>query len=705
MANQNQLNSWCLQIIKIGIFVILFLPLLANENFLFPFVFPRTIAFRLLVEICLIFYLTLIISAPQYRTRWSKMLVLLTAFIGIMFVASIAGTNFYHSFWSSIERSEGILTWLHLLAFFVILTGIFKNREDWRPVFKIVVIAAWLQSLYALGQVFNLSFALKTTGTRIGGSLGNPSFLAAYLIFIIFIAAYLSTQTRSIRLKLSYTALILIDVFLIFQTQTRGAILSLGCGLLLLLVFNIIKAKKLAVKIGASLACLLLLSSALFVYANKEQSWVKNQPALGRITSISFNDITTQNRLIVWSVGWLGFLERPWLGWGWENFHAPFNKYFNPAIARDVGSQPWYDRAHNVIVEVTVATGVFGLLAYLAIIGLAVLSFWSKLKDNQWPTKTALLFSTLLIVYFLQNIFVFDTLNSYIMFFLILGFSQAQPTLKLPPETLPSRWAAKNRAALILLIIVSLPIAYWFNVRPTLANYYVIKAVTQHKTEPAKMLANFQKAFSYSPPNDQELRFILVQYTRDQINWRGVGQETTPLINFTITEMTKSLQASPDSVQNYLLLGELYLATSQLNQKHWQLAEDVSLRALEFAPQRYQIYTLLGRLKMSQGKFDDGINYFKQATNLNHQFAEGYWNLAVAYILSRQPLLAQAALDQAEKLNFPVYSAKNAEKLLAAYQDSKDLEATVNFLEVLIKKLPEADNYRQLLDTLKQISQ
>src|SRR3989344_2001788 len=164
MANQNQLNSWHLQIIRVGIFVILFLPLLANENFLFPFVFPRTIAFRLLVEICLIFYLTLIISAPQYRTRWSKMLVL--------------------------------------------LTGIFKNREDWRPVFKIVVIAAWLQSLYALSQVFNLSFALKTTGTRIGGSLGNPSFLAAYLIFIIFIAAYLYTQTHSSKLKLSYAALI-----------------------------------------------------------------------------------------------------------------------------------------------------------------------------------------------------------------------------------------------------------------------------------------------------------------------------------------------------------------------------------------------------------------------------------------------------------------------------------------------------------------
>ena len=32
MANQNQLNSWHLQIIRVGIFVILFLPLLANEN-------------------------------------------------------------------------------------------------------------------------------------------------------------------------------------------------------------------------------------------------------------------------------------------------------------------------------------------------------------------------------------------------------------------------------------------------------------------------------------------------------------------------------------------------------------------------------------------------------------------------------------------------------------------------------------------------
>ncbi len=704
MFNQAKLiNIYLLQIIKVGIFIIIFLPFLVNHNFLFPFVFPRTIAFRLIIELCLILYVACSLLDASYRPKWSVMLALIVSFVGLMIITSLFGVDWYHSFWSSAERSEGIVTWLHFLAFFVILVNIFKTKEDWLQLFKMVIISGWLQTVYALGQFFKSSYTIAGAGERISGSLGNPTFLASYLIFIIFIAAYLLTQKNSRKIKLTFIALIILDIFLLWQTQTRGAILSFFFGGLFFIILKLWQNKKLYSKIFLLTILFAIPTLAVTLVTNKDATWVPSSSTLRRITTISPTDVTTQNRLIVWGVGGQGFLERPWQGWGWENFNVPFNKYFNPAITRDIGSQPWYDRAHNTIVEIAVATGIFGLLTYLTLIGWAVSLIWRGQKTNQFSFSASLLLTTLLLVHFLQNLFVFDTLISYLLFFLILGFIQSQQSFSVKKYGEPSTPAKAKTIfiSILLIVVIIIPLAYFFNIRPALANYYVIQAVTKRKTDPAGMLASFKKSFIYSPPQSSDLRFILIQHTRDQINLRGMNQETIPLIQFATEEAKKSMQVTPDYIQNYLILAELYLTSSQLNPQHLQLAEAVALQALPLAPHRYQIYTLLGRIKMSQGQFADGISYLKQAVELNDQFAEAHWNLAIAYVLSWQPELAQQSLDKAFELGFNIYNQKYINLLLLAYKDSKNLNATIDFLENLVQRFPDNQYYQDSLKSLK----
>src|SRR3989338_9033102 len=144
-----KLEKYLLQIITVGISILFFLPLLVNEHFLFPFVFPRTIVFRLIIESCLVLYLMVCLRNQYYRPRRSVLLALLAGFVGVMAVTSLFGADPYHSFWSSVERSEGIVTWLHLLAFFIILVGVYKTWDDWLPVFRMVIIAGCVQTVYA----------------------------------------------------------------------------------------------------------------------------------------------------------------------------------------------------------------------------------------------------------------------------------------------------------------------------------------------------------------------------------------------------------------------------------------------------------------------------------------------------------------------------------------------------------------------------
>ncbi|OGY43492.1 MAG: hypothetical protein A3J62_03325 [Candidatus Buchananbacteria bacterium RIFCSPHIGHO2_02_FULL_38_8] len=707
MLNQtSKVGEIYLQIIKVGIFIIIFLPLFVERHFLFPFVVPRSIAFRIIIEVCLIFYLALLISDKKFRPRWSMMLGLLTAFIGIMTLASLHGVNWHHSFWSSVERSEGIITWLHLLAFFVILSGTLKTKDDWLQLFKLVIVAGWLQTLYTLSQFFNLSFTFEMTGERLAGAIGNPSFLATYLLFIIFIAIYLYTESKSKIVKLNYLGLALIDSFLIWQTQTRGAVLALILGLLIFISLKLWSSKKPHAKTSLTLILALLVVAVIFLIINKDADWVESSGTLSRLTTISPTDITTQNRLIVWGVGFQAFLARPLLGWGWENFDVPFTKYFNPILARDVGSHPWYDRAHNVMVETAVNIGIVGLALYLAIIIWTLKLLWSSQKSKNLTNTAAFLLTSLILAHFFQNIFVFDTLNSYLMLFLIMAFSQSQQSPTEEKKAVESKITTnKIIFSSVLLIIIAVPIIYLFNIRPALANYYIIKTVSKDRDDPEKMLVGFKKSFNYSPPADSELRFILIQFTRDKINQIGINEKTVPLIQFAIEEVKKSLAVSPYYIQNYLLLAELYLAATPLDPNYLQLAEEVTLESLELAPRRYQVYTLLGRIKISQGQYEEGIQYLKQATELNDNFAEGYWNLAIAYILSRQPDLAQQALDQALERGYQVYKPENINLLLLAFRDSRDLKATIDFLEMLTRRFPGNTEYQKSLESLNQIYQ
>ncbi|PIZ89635.1 MAG: hypothetical protein COX89_00520, partial [Candidatus Nealsonbacteria bacterium CG_4_10_14_0_2_um_filter_37_10] len=61
--------SLCLNIIRWGIYLALFTPLIMSAKFFFPFVGPKSLYFMGLVEIIFFAWLILIIYSPQYRPR------------------------------------------------------------------------------------------------------------------------------------------------------------------------------------------------------------------------------------------------------------------------------------------------------------------------------------------------------------------------------------------------------------------------------------------------------------------------------------------------------------------------------------------------------------------------------------------------------------------------------------------------------------
>ena len=183
-----------------------------------------------------------------------------------------------------------------------------------------------------------------------------------------------------------------------------------------------------------SLAGLVFFIGLFFVLRNA--SFVQKSPVLSRFAGLSISEIETQGRYYVWPMAMKGFLEKPILGWGQEGFNFVFNKYYDP---RMYNQEPWFDRAHSTPLDWLIAGGALGLLAYASIF-LALLFYIFKSQDENLSKNDKAVILGLISAYIFNNLFVFDQISSYILFFTVIAYIHSYV-----PET-PELWWDKISA-------------------------------------------------------------------------------------------------------------------------------------------------------------------------------------------------------------------------------------------------------------------
>lgn len=431
----------------------------------FPFIGGKDYFFRFSVELALVFFI--LWWAFEAKSGEAEALIsgvykkpifiAVTLFVLVFLLASVFAYDPHAAFWSNYERGEGGFEMLHYYAFFTLLILLLRKESDWRPFLKTSLAAATLMILY--GVFANLGWAAnfispwqggalpaglwgKLVGTRFQGSLGNPAYVAPYLMFAMFYALYLWASREKVRggpekirsgaggksnkkwlRGLGYGVLAIIFFFFFLLSQTRGAFLGFGAAifafLLYLILFNPIFRKRAA----AALAAVLLLTGVLFLLKN--QPMIKSLP-FSRLFEISFKDQTAQTRFWTWGSAWQGFLERPVLGWGAENFSPVFDKYFNPNhYLPGQNSETWFDRAHSIFFDYLTETGVLGLLSYLSIFAAICWGLFKKRGSpgGEHPPVAGALMVALPIGYLVQGVAIFDVLPMYLNLFLFFAFS------------------------------------------------------------------------------------------------------------------------------------------------------------------------------------------------------------------------------------------------------------------------------------------
>jgi len=713
MPNQNltlvNKSGWLVNIIKIGLFSCLFMPLIISSSYIFPFIFPKQAFFQIIVAIIMALYIFLALSQPQYRPRSSRLFLALLIYFTILILSSVFGQNIFHSFWSNYERMAGVINLLHYLAFLFIAANILKTKEEWYRFFDFSILASVLQALYSLGQLAGVSSMIHGGGERIDGTIGNPSFLAGYMLINAFFALWLMLEKKAVSWRFFYAATIVLNIFIMYKTQTRGAALALVVAIFSLLLFSIFAPKEslaqlplrqpLKLKKWAIAGLLVIIFAVGMIWLNRDSAFIKKFPTLTRLAQISLKETTSQTRLMAWQMSLQGFKEQPLFGWGPENYSLLFNKYYNPNL---YPIENWFDRSHNAYLDVLVHTGLIGLMAYLTIFILAFWSLWRARRENKINYQTAVIFTVILLAYAIQNIFLFDTQVTLLMIYLILAFIVFLSRRSGEPLGQPVKPNFFFFGIVGLLMFLSI---YYFNIRPGTAGAAGIDAtISFARKNVAESVQQFRNAYEKGTFGMPEVAGRAHDAAMQILSSGQTSEDGKEMIKVAIEGMNKAInEYEPQNVRFMLMLVNIYLASAQTDPSYLHEADNILQKAIELSPTRQELYFTLAQLRMFQGQTGEVLPYMEKAVELNEKVNISYWNYGIFAIALGQVDLGESKIQKARELGHS-YEIKDIKYLINAYNKIGAWEKIIGLYHEWIDLAPgDAVPYASLAAAYSQI--
>ena len=227
-------------LLKVLIGVSLCVPLLAfPSKFVFPFIVPKVVVFRILVEVMIGLWLLVVIQLRNRPTLWTPISLALFLYLISLSLSTVFGVAPYHSFWDTQERMLGLFTLLHYFAFYCVAATVIKGWKHWKMFLLVFLSVSIVVALIAIAQKFDPELLVNRGYNRVSSTLGHPSYLAGFGLFSFFGSLLIVLRSEQKWLSVFGIIAAVMSLVAILLSETRGtmigfitALFGLGFGYL-----------------------------------------------------------------------------------------------------------------------------------------------------------------------------------------------------------------------------------------------------------------------------------------------------------------------------------------------------------------------------------------------------------------------------------------------------------------------------------------
>ena len=702
--------------------VIAVVPFLKTTSLYFPFISGKVYLFRLLVALAFFFWVWFLLTHKnQCRVLISLIfrnflvVALILFFLGQILV-SFFGVDISYSFFSSIDRGDGVFQYGFWLLYFLMLISVFKTEQDWKIFFSVFIAIAFLLSAYSW----------VNSQAQLEARFGNPAYFASFLLFALGFS--LITYERKFFYSPNVNNLLLaaagfFGLTLVF-TYIRGAYAGLLGGIFLfcLLSFLFLRkenlegppppeegaygaGKKLANWCGIFLLAGILLISALF--SARDTDFVRKSDILSRLTEVVeiWEVPSVRERLLNWNIALKAFKERPVFGWGPENFAVAANKYYDFRIGEN---EPWFDRAHSQPFDI-LATGGIVLFSFYIFWILAVFFLIFKIARQQ--KILSFILASIFLAYLLQGFFLFDTLAVYLGLFPFLAYlvfltPKSNISLNQPVNQRFISGYLLLPAALFSLFVIYATVIMPYKANAAAFQFYIHTETGFYKeTKPY-----LEKAFAVkSPYTSWELRKMtawqfmnVLEYKVTEKTDHSKIRELEELYDFLVPEFEKIIEARPTCPSIYHVMAIIYrLGFEKLGKDDLEKAEAVLRKALHYSDLRVEYFNDLAKILLLQGKLEEAEKLIhSHVEKMPVEWGEHFPAVTLGnfYFEAEKYKESLEQYDKAEEAGFQIQQSETVyPRYMLASEALEDYQRIVDMAQKYLQLGgPDADTYFNL---------
>lgn len=598
----------------------------------------------------------------------SGLAVAMAASLVISVMASLASIDPSASWFSQPERGTGTLfTALVALGAMAASIMVRKTRS---------VNSALLYPVLAAGSAIGISAMLGYTGFNVihakvlsvvangGGLTGNSSFAGSYLLISILVGMYLLAMAKERSKKIWTLAGIFFSVFNpvilgfgVFRGSVtglsglmgdaQGAAVSLFMGILLFAgifaSFSRDRVMKWSGRILASITVAVTIAAVVMLCIP------------GTFVHESFARKASGTRFLYWNISLQSASDHPVIGTGPETFRYAHEHYFNSDfMLKTMKREVYADKPHNAYLETLVSEGVLGLVAFVCVIGFAILATVHRARKGD--RAGASMFAAVILAYLLNNLILFDVNASFFAWTLILAWLAAEdagiPEGKDSPvrDHAGPRYVATAAGAAVLVLTVVVVSMNARKLSVMLDEMYAPLSQRVGMYQKTESISSYGAGINIA----QRVYVYVENYLSHMNEILASGPQAQALIVKDVDSMAEALETAASKYRetsqgavSLARLGTFKIALlNSVDPAALRMVYDGARKAIEISPNNPQGYWMLAQAYAYEGKFDQSLDVAQQAVALNPKIPESYATvIAIARMSGNERIAEQASRD------------------------------------------------------------